>query len=367
MSTKRSPLHEEHAALGASFGEFAGWTLPIHYGSVIREHEATRTNAGLFDVSHMGELVVEGRDAADTLQHVSCNDLDLLEPGKGQYACFCKEAGGVVDDLWIYEERPGTFRLIVNAANVEKDVRWLRDHATGGDFRVDDQTAARARLAFQGPGSDELLGPLVDVDVEAIPRFRFVHCRLAGTPAFLAKTGYTGERGFEASVPVERARDVWRALLETGATPAGLGARDTLRLEACYSLYGHELSENVSPVEAGVGWVVKEKPGVDFVGKAALLRQKEGATQRVLVGLKATDRGVLRERCAVHLPGEREVLGEVVGETTSGGYSPTLKASVALALVKRGDWAREGERLLVRVRKRVLGAAVVPTPFYRNI
>ncbi|MHA1731221.1 MAG: glycine cleavage system aminomethyltransferase GcvT [Promethearchaeota archaeon] len=360
---KKTPLYDAHIELGAKMVEFAGWLMPVQYEGIIKEHKATRASAGAFDICHMGELLLEGPDAFSLLQYLMVNDLQLVEPNKGQYSCMCHESGTVVDDMFYYMETPERFRLIVNAGNVEKDIAWIRDHAGDADVGLSDLSRQRGRVAFQGPKSDQLFQPLVDVDLPGLERFHFVHCELDGHPVFLARTGYTGERGVELSFDSGDAPAVWAALLDTGATPVGLGARDLLRLEACYSLYGHEISDEITPVEAGVGWVVKPKEGVDYIGKEVLLRQKREGTEYTSVGLNLVDRGILRADQVVRDAGSGR---EVVGRVTSGGFSPTLGKTIGLARVKAGH-AAVGSELLVEIRGKQLRAVVVETPFYRNV
>ncbi|MHA2181773.1 MAG: glycine cleavage system aminomethyltransferase GcvT, partial [Promethearchaeota archaeon] len=249
---KKTPLYEIHQSLGARITNFSGWLMPVQYKSIIKEHEAVRSNAGVFDISHMGEFLLTGKDVIPFLQYIMINDLNLLEESKGQYSCMCYEDGTVVDDLFYYEESSELFRMIVNAANIEKDFQWLNDHVKEKAVKIQDISSQRGRLAFQGPNSDVLLQPLVNVDLSEIKRFYFKHCKLNSLPIFLARTGYTGERGFEISFDKTKSEEIWNVLLSTGASPAGLGARDTLRLEAAYSLYGHEISNEITPVEAGL-------------------------------------------------------------------------------------------------------------------
>jgi aminomethyltransferase len=340
--------------------DFAGFSMPVQYDSIIKEHEAVRTKAGVFDVSHMGEFLLEGKDVIDFLQYVMINDLNLLEPSKGQYSCMCYENGTVVDDLVYYEEAIDRFRMIVNAGNIEKDFQWLHEHIGDRNVKLTNLSPIRCRLAFQGPKSDEYLQPLVDVDLSAINRFYFAHCKLSGMPIFIARTGYTGERGFELSFDNEYAEEIWNELMETGASPAGLGARDSLRLEATYSLYGHEINDSITPVEAGLFWLVKPKKDIDYIGKKVLIAQKTEGTDRIIVGLNLLDRGVIRDNFKIFKDGSE------IGYVTSGGYSPTLKKTIGLALIKK-QYNKEGTELEIEVRNKFLKGVVVSTPFYRNV
>lgn len=359
-SKKFTPLHGAHLNHGARMVEFSGWEMPVQYEGIIKEHEFVRNNAGLFDISHMGEFLLEGPDVIPLLQKLMTNDLKLLEPSKSQYSCMCSANGTTIDDNIYYMESSERFRLIINAGNREKDFNWIMDNINDYNVEITDISSERGRLAFQGPKAEELLTPLVDIDLSTIKRFHFAFCNLKEMPIFIARTGYTGENGFEISFETIYSEKIWDAILNTGAKPIGLGARDSLRLEACYSLYGHEINEFITPVEAGIGWVVKAKDGIDYIGKEVLLRQKAEGTSRTLVGLNLIDRGVIRENYKIFKNGEE------IGFVTSGGYSPTLKKSIGLALVKTEHRAI-GTNLDVEIRGKLLKAVVVGTPFYRKV
>jgi aminomethyltransferase len=355
-----TPLYETHLKLGARMIDFAGWVMPVQYESIVKEHENVRTNAGLFDISHMGEFLLEGNEVIDFLQRIMTNDLNLLKPGKSQYSVMCSENGTVVDDAIYYMENKEKFRMIINASNIQKDFQWINKHSKDYNIKITDISKDECRLAFQGPNSIKLLNPLIDTDLTKLNRFYFTRCNLDEVSLFLARTGYTGEDGVEISFNAQHAKKVWNKLLNTGASPIGLGARDTLRLEACYSLYGHEISDTITPIEANIGWVVKEKKGIDFIGKDVLLSQKERGTSRILVGLNLLQRGIIRENYKIFKSGER------IGYVTSGGYSPTLKKTIALALVKK-EFSSIDIELDIDIRGKLMRAKVVPTPFYRNI
>ncbi len=357
---KKTPFYNIHVNLGARLVDFAGFSMPVQYESIIKEHEAVRNKAGVFDVSHMGEFLLEGKDVISLLQYVMINDLKLLEPTKGQYSCMCYENGTVVDDLVYYEEEPERFRMIVNASNVEKDFQWLNEHIGSKDVKITNLSLERCRLAFQGPKSDEYLQPLVDVDLSSINRFYFAHTMLNGAPIFIARTGYTGERGFEISFDNKYAEKIWNDLTKTGASPAGLGARDSLRLEATYSLYGHEISDSITPIEAGLFWLVKPKEGIDYIGKETLLKQKSEGTARIIVGLNLLDRGIIREHYKIFKKGNE------IGFVTSGGYSPTLKKTIGLGLVEK-QYSEVGTEFEIEIRNKFLRGKIVATPFYRNV
>lgn len=358
--TMKTKLYSEHQKLGAQFTNFAGWEMPLKYDSIIKEHKAVRNNAGIFDISHMGEFVIDGADAKDLLQYLMVNDLDLLETFKGQYSCMCYPNGTVVDDTVYYQEDPEKFRMIVNASNRKKDFQWIQQHIEEKNVTIKDFSDKRGRIAFQGPKSDTLLQPLVDTDLSSIERFFFTYTKLKGIPIFLARTGYTGERGVEMSFKLEHAEKVWNLLLDTGAKPAGLGARDSLRLEACYPLYGHELSKSITPVEAGLTWLVKENKEEDYIGKDVLVKQKKEGTSRTLVGLNLKDRGIIREHYKLFKNNEQ------IGYVTSGGYSPTLEKTIGLALVKK-EHSSIGTELKIKIRGKFLNAVVASIPFYTNI
>ncbi|MBY8985002.1 MAG: glycine cleavage system aminomethyltransferase GcvT [Candidatus Lokiarchaeota archaeon] len=356
----RTPLYEIHQNLGARMVNFSGWLMPIQYESIIKEHEAVRSNAGVFDISHMGEFLLSGKDVFPFLQNIMVNDLNLLEESKGQYSCMCYENGTVVDDVFYYEESRNLFRIIVNAGNIQKDFQWLNDHIKGEDVKIQNLTSKRSRLAFQGPKSDDLLQSLVDIDLSELKRFYFKHCKLNDASIFLARTGYTGERGFEISFEKDYSIELWNDLLKTGASPAGLGARDSLRLEAAYSLYGHEISDTITPIEAGLNWVVKPKEGIDYIGKDILLKQKSKGTERTLVGLNLLDKGIIRQNYKIFKNSNE------IGYVTSGGYSPTLKKTIGLGLVKT-PFKEVGTELEIEIRGKLLKGIIVSTPFYRNV
>lgn len=360
LDIKKTPLYEAHVNLGARMVNFAGWKMPVQYEGIIKEHEAVRSNAGVFDISHMGEFLLEGKDVIKFLQFIMINDLNLLEPNKGQYSCMCYENGTVVDDLVYYEETSERFRMIVNASNIEKDLQWLNNHLDDYNVEITNLSTERSRIAFQGPKSDEYLQPIIDVDLAKINRFYYANCNINDISVFIARTGYTGERGFELSVDKSNVKRIWNDLLKTGASPAGLGARDSLRLEACYSLYGHEINDAISPVEAGLSWLVKTKEGIDYIGKNTLIKQKLEGTERILVGLDLIDRGIIRENYKI-FKDEIEI-----GFVTSGGFSPTLKKTIGLGLVKK-QFREIGTEIFIEIRNKLLKGKVVSTPFYRNI
>jgi len=357
-----TPLHEEHLGLGAKMIPFAGFRMPVQYPTGIQaEHRAVREGAGLFDVSHMGEFEVKGPGALDLVQHVTVNDASGMVVGQAQYSALCREDGGVIDDLLVYRIEDG-FLLVVNAANREADLEWIRSHAIPFDVSVEDRSDAIALLALQGPRAEEILQPLVDVELEGVEFYRFVHAKVSGVRGIVSRTGYTGEDGFELYLPSDSAAQVWRDLLQAGAPvgliPVGLGARDSLRLEVGYPLYGNDLDLEHSALEAGLGWIVKLGKGV-FLGREALARQKEEGLARRLVGIALDETGFPRPGYPVLVEGEE------VGRVTSGTLSPTLGRGIALAYVPT-EHASPGTELAIGVRGRELSASVVRPPFYQD-
>lgn len=357
----RTPLHARHLALGGKMVPFAGFEMPVQYPSGIREeHQAVRERAGLFDVSHMGEFEVRGPDAERLIQQVTVNDLSRAEVGQAQYSALTREDGGILDDLIIYR-LPDRFMLVVNASNREKDWRWIEAHADGMDVELVDRSDETALLALQGPAAREILRPLASVDVDAVGYYRFAVGQVGGVEAIISGTGYTGEDGFELYVGAEDAPALWDRILDAGAgqglIPAGLGARDSLRLEVGYALYGNDLDEDHTPLESALGWITKLDKG-DFVGREAIARQKEEGIPTRLVGLRLTERGFPRPGYPVVDAG-----GERVGEVTSGTVSPSLEVGVALARVKDGFHAT-GTELGVEIRGRAVPAVVERPPFY---
>jgi len=359
-SLKNTPLNDAHVDLGAKMVPFAGYSMPVQYPTGIRaEHQAVREACGMFDVSHMGEFIVRGPQALDFVQRISVNDAAKIEVGQAQYSAMCLESGCVIDDLIIYrfEDR---YMLVVNAANLEKDWAWVQRHAEGFDVQIEDVSDETALLALQGPNAREVLRSLASLDVDDVKYYRFAEGEVAGVPAVISGTGYTGEDGFELYVPADRAAELWRAILiagaDSGLIPAGLGARDSLRLEVGYALYGNDLDENHTTLESGLGWVTKLDKG-DFVGREALAAQKEAGVTRRLVGLRLTGKGFPR-------PGYDVVSGgEAVGTVTSGTLSPTLGYGVALGYVPV-ELSKAGTEVQIDVRGQMVDAVVQRPPFY---
>jgi aminomethyltransferase len=362
---KKTPLNEVHRKLGARMVEFGGWDMPVQYKGVIEEHLAVRGAAGLFDVSHMGEIEVKGPGAIAYIQELTINDASTLVNGQIQYSAFCYPHGGVVDDVTLYRFDHDHYLFCVNASNADKDFAWMEEVLEEGNFpgvTLRNRSAEFAQLALQGPAAPAILARLTDTDLAKIAYYHFYEGLVAEVPTIISRTGYTGEDGFELYFAPQAAEQVWNALMEAGApdglAPIGLGARDTLRLEMKYALYGHELSPEITPLEAGLGWITKlEKPG--FIGRDALLRQKQAGVPRRLVGFRMTEAGVPRAEYPV-FAGEREV-----GRVTSGTMSPSLRIGIGLALVET-DLAAIGTTLQIGIRNRRVGAEVVKTPFVKK-
>lgn len=357
---KKTPLYDEHLRLKAKMVEFHGWLLPLQYSSILAEHNAVRNAAGLFDVSHMGEIAVKGEGSEASLQRILTNDISTLKPGQASYSLMCYPDGGIVDDLVVYKLSEENYLLVVNASNVEKDYQWLLLHASVAE--IEDVSDRYAQLALQGPNSSKILQRLTPQPLDEIGFYRFKYgASIEGIEALLSRTGYTGEDGFEIYFDAAKAPILWQSLLDAGSTlglvPAGLGARDTLRFEASLPLYGNELSEKVTPIEAGLDRFVKFTK--DFIGKEALWAQKERGVKRRIAGLELLDPGVPRQGYEVYAN------GEVVGFVTSGNFAPYLKKYLALALLK-SDFSHEGQKLSVSIRGKEHRAVVVPIPFYRR-
>ncbi|MEX0935636.1 MAG: glycine cleavage system aminomethyltransferase GcvT [Gemmatimonadota bacterium] len=363
QAVKRTPLHPEHLRLGGKMVPFAGFELPVHYPAGIHaEHHAVRTAAGLFDVSHMGEIEVSGRKAADRVQWLTVNDVALLEDGQVQYSMMCTESGGVVDDLLVCRMSDSRYLLVVNAVNRDTDLAWVRSQAHGFEVEVHDRSDQTALLALQGPASADILGRLSSIDPGTLRAFRFVRAQVAERRALISRTGYTGEDGFELYLETDDAIPVWNALLDAGSDlrilPCGLGARDTLRLEAGLPLHGAELDGGHSPLEAGLGWVVK-LDRESFLGKDALVEQKKEGVDRKLVGIRLEKRGFPRSGYPVVSEGSE------VGTVSSGTLSPTLEVGIAIAWV-RARFGEVGTSLAIRIRDRDVPGRVVELPFYRR-
>ncbi|MGE0615867.1 MAG: glycine cleavage system aminomethyltransferase GcvT [Bacteriovoracia bacterium] len=367
---KQTALLEEHRALGGRLVDFGGWELPVQYSGVIDEHTACRTAAGLFDVSHMGEVDVTGADAEKFLNFLVTNDVAKLAIGQAQYTAMCYPEGGIVDDLVIYRRARDRFLVVVNASNTDKDFAHMQDvlKSTAAKFpEVDlaNQSAHYTQIALQGPKAEKILDELTNVDLTKIKTYWFSEGAVMGNiPAIVARTGYTGEDGFEIYVPWNDGPKVWRGLLEAGKPhglkPCGLGARDTLRLEMKYPLYGNELTAQTNPLEAGLGWVTKLTKG-EFMGRDALVHAKEAGLKRKLVGIKLQGRGIPRQGYKVYDASGTKPLGEL----TSGSQSPSTKDPIGIAYVATGH-TDIGTSLMVEIREAKVPAVIVETPFYKR-
>lgn len=360
-SLKRTPLYEKHVAAGAKMVPFAGWEMPVQYTGVLDEHRAVREAVGLFDVSHMGEVIVRGPDAEAYLQRMTPNDVAQLTPGRAQYSGLLTENGTYIDDLLVYRLAPAQFLVVVNAANSEKDFAWMESHRDGS-VEIENASDQYALLALQGPRAASVLSSLVDPAVLELKYYRFTRGVVGDEAALISRTGYTGEDGFELYVAPDVAPQIWDQLVEAGIPQglnlAGLGARDTLRLEAGMALYGHEIDDTTTPLEAGLEWVVKLE-GDDFIGRGALLEQKRAGISRKLVGFELVDRGIAREGCRVIAAGRE------VGKVTSGSFSPTLQKSVGMAYVPL-ELVEPGCEVEIEVRGKLRAARIVALPFYRR-
>lgn len=373
---KRTPLYEQHLALGAKMVPFAGWEMPVQYSGVIPEHHATRRSAGVFDVSHMGEIFVEGRDAEKFLSHIACNDVTVLGDNRAQYSALLNDKGGVIDDIIIYRFNSERYLICVNASNADRDFEWMQNNRSaypqsknGTDLKLTNQSAEFGQIALQGPKALDILSLIIGIDVaDSVAPFSFFESEIAGVRAVIARTGYTGEDGAEIFAPWRETAQVWESLFDSARQlsggdkvlqACGLGARDSLRLEACYPLHGHELGEDISALESGLGWIVKfDKP--NFIGKQALLIEKQSGLKRRLAAFVIEDAGIARHGDKTFSPD-----GEEIGFVTSGTKTPTLNKAVGLALLKE-HFAKEGSDVLIDVRGKRLKAKTVKKPLYRR-
>ncbi|MEX1028866.1 MAG: glycine cleavage system aminomethyltransferase GcvT [Paenibacillaceae bacterium] len=361
---KRTPLFPLYEKQGAKTIDFGGWDLPVQFSSIMKEHEAVRTQAGLFDVSHMGEFTVKGEGSLSFLQQLLTNDISKLEDGQALYALMCYTDGGVVDDLLVYKLKEHDYMLVVNASNIDKDFEWLQKHVEDGVVlsNVSDEMSL---IALQGPLAERIMGKVCDAPVGTLGSYRFLqNVRVGEAVALVSRTGYTGEDGFEIYTDNESVLKVWELLLEAGAedglVAAGLGARDTLRFEARLPLYGQELSSTITPIEAGLGFFVKLDKG-DFIGREVLNEQKLHGAPRKLVGIEMIDRGIPRSHYPVYDNDDRQI-----GEVTTGTQSPTLKTNIGLALVETA-FSALGTEVYVEIRGKRLKAVVIKAPFYVRV
>ena len=355
---KRTPLYDAHLKAGARMVPFGGWEMPVQYVGIIEEHRTVRAAVGLFDVSHMGEFEVDGPHARDVLQALTTNDVDALDIGQVQYSLLCYPDGGVVDDLTVYRLGGDRYMLTVNAGNIDKDWQWVTEHGARARWR--NVSAETALIAVQGPRAESLVGRLAERDVTAIGYYRFAHGTVGGVHTLISRTGYTGEDGFELYVAAADASRLWAALLDAGradgVAPIGLGARDTLRLEMRYALYGNDIDATTNPLEAGLGWIVKPAKG-PFTGREAIEKVRATGPARRLVGLEMAERAVARHGYPVVKD------GAATGTVTSGSYGPSVDRYIALAYVATPH-AAVGTELAVEIRGEAKPAHVVKTPFH---
>lgn len=360
---KNIPLNDIHIALGAKMVPFAGYNMPVQYEGVNSEHETVRNAVGVFDVSHMGEFLVEGKNALSLIQKVTSNDASLLTVGKAQYSCFPNEEGGIIDDLIVYMIKSDSYLLVVNASNIEKDWNWISKHNEAIGAQIKNISDDFSLLAIQGPKAVEAMQSLTSADLSAI---KYYHCEVtdfAGIPyVIISATGYTGSGGFEIYCKNSEVKQIWNKVFEAGKDygikPIGLAARDTLRLEMGYCLYGNDIDDTTSPIEAGLGWITKFTK--DFVNSEKLKKQKEQGTERKLVGFEVTERGIPRHGYEII-----DEKGKIIGQVTSGTMSPSLGKGIGLGYVPSG-LAKEGSLIYIHIRKKAIPARVVKLPFYKQ-
>ena len=359
MSAKKTPLYDRHVELGGNVMNFGGYLLPTQYSGIKQEHNAVRSKAGLFDVSHMGEFIVSGYDAESFLQKVTINDVASLSVGQAHYSAMCYKDGGIIDDLLVYKKE-NEFMLVVNASNQEKDLGWLKSHVKG-DLSIKDVSEQMGLVALQGPQSRNILQTLTDTNLSNIQFYHFASGRVSGKEAIIARTGYSGELGFEIYASSDEIGDIWDAIMDAGAdkglSPAGLGCRDTLRMEMKFALYGNDIDETTNPLEAGLGWITRLGKD-DFMGKKALLEAKANVTRR-LVCLEMTERAIPRQGCPILMNDES------VGIITSGTMSPSLETGIGIGYVDL-PFDKSGTELVVDIRGKMKVAIVVKPPFYKS-
>jgi aminomethyltransferase len=363
---KQTPLNQAHRGLGARMVDFGGWDMPVQYPlGTVEEHLRTRTHAGLFDVSHMGEIDVRGTDAIAFVNRLVSNDASKLVDGQAQYSALTTPAGTVVDDLLVYRFAADHLLLVVNASTTEKDWEWITSHKRDEQVELKNVSADYCQIALQGPDALRILQTLTDLPLAEIKYYHFREGTVDGIPSIVSRTGYTGEDGFEVYAAADQAERLWQRMLEAGrygetdgVTPCGLAARNTLRLESAMALYGNDIDETTTLLEANLGWICKLNKG-EFIGRESLARQKEEGVTRRLVGFEMTERGIARDHQEVIINGER------VGVVTSGSPAPYLKKNIGLAYLPV-EFAKEGQEIQIDVRGRAVGARVVPTPFYKR-
>lgn len=364
MEARKTPLYDEHLKLGGKIVDFAGWALPVQYEGLIAEHEAVRTKAGIFDVSHMGEVIVKGEDALAYLQYLLTNDISKLKDNRIMYTFMCYPDGGVVDDFLVYKYSDEEYLLVLNAANTEKDFKWMIDNKKDFNIIIENKSDNVGEVAIQGPNSEKIVQKLTDTDLSEIKPFSFQRdVEIAGVNTMISRNGYTGEDGFEIYTDKDDIVTVWRKLLEVGEedglVPAGLGARDTLRFEAGLPLYGNEISKDITPLEGSQGFFVKLDKEEDFIGKDALKKQKEEGLKRKVVGFELKGRGIPREGYEVQKDGKK------IGHVTTGYRTPTLKKSIGMALIDI-DETEMGNTVDIIIRNRPVEAEIISKNFYKR-
>jgi len=362
---KKTPLNKVHRELGGKMVDFGGWDMPVQYSGVIAEHLRTREHSGLFDVSHMGEIWVEGEDAVKFVNRLTTNDVTKLVDGQAQYSALTREDGTVVDDLLVYRFDQDKLLLVVNAGTTEKDWDWITSHKAEENITLTNASADYCQIAVQGPDAIEILRQLTETDLAAIKYYYFEVGKVDRIDAIISRTGYTGEDGFEVYADAKYAEQLWNKFLEVGKfgdengiLPCGLAARNTLRLESAMSLYGHEISDDITPLEANLGWICKLNKE-NFNGKDALVKLKEAGLKRKLVGFEMTDKGIARDDFDVYINDKK------VGKVTSGSPAPSLKKNIGLAFVP-AEFANPGQEIKIDVRGKQLAAQIVPIPFYKR-
>ena len=363
MNLKRTAFYDTHVALGAKIVEFGGYEMPVQYSGIIEEHKRVRESVGLFDVSHMGEVYVTGKDALAFVQKITVNDASKLSKGRVQYSAMCYPDGGIVDDLLVYYLADERFMLVINASNIQKDFEWMQKNVSG-DVKLENRSDAISLLAIQGPNSLATLQKLTAVDLSAIPYYHFTEGKLAGVEMIISRTGYTGELGFEIYFPSDIAtgKKVWDAIMEAGKEfnigPAGLGARDTLRLEMGFCLYGNDIDQTTHPLEAGLGWITKLDKG-EFNGKNVIANAKAEGLKRRLVGFALAEKAFPRHGYAIHSNGEK------IGDVTSGTFSPILDKGIGMGYVSL-KFSKAGTNVNIMIRNREIPATVTGLPFIKK-
>lgn len=366
VDLKRTPLNEAHRRLGGRMVEFGGWDMPVQYpAGTVTEHLRTRTHAGLFDVSHMGEVDVHGPDAISFVNRITSNDTTKLADGQAQYTALTTPEGTVIDDLLVYRLAEDHLLLVVNAGTTDKDWEWIKSHHVGENVELRNASAEYCQIALQGPAAGSILGKLTDTSLAEIKYYHFTRGQVDGVDAIISRTGYTGEDGFEVYGAPENAEQIWNKILDAGnygndhgVLPCGLAARNTLRLEAGMALYGHEINEEITLLEANLGWITKLNKG-DFIGREALAKQRAEGIKRKLIGFEVTDRGIARDEQDILVGGQR------VGRVTSGSPAPFLKKNLGMGYVPV-EHSAVGTALEIDVRGRMVAAQIVPLPFYKR-